>query len=392
MTDIALGGDGALWVGTRPFVIWDLGCVDGDCQGSWILDGGGIAARHQDQWRRWRKTAEPLTSCYPTHVSALFAETGPDNGGRAWVATRGEGVLLMLGGQQPHSCESGQPYYGVGRRQGQVTVPGLRGRIVFSIAVDELGRVWIGQGEDAETGLGIALLDHKGSFEDSSASPTPWETDDEWRFFDLDDRPGESDALVSAMDVSRPGARAFGTLDQKRGDGAGLWLLDDGMPDPDPESPDPSAPARWRARRTADTGLPSNRITAIRVDPRSGDRWIATESRGLARWNADGRDWTHFRAYVDRPSHPVASVAAVAARESDRVKTDLDSVSDFLLTFPEPAARRFVRFGQDDRVYRVNRYIERRGDIGPFLELDPVLHSELPEGTAIYRVERGPGG
>jgi len=379
VTALAFGSDGALWVGTRPYLEWLETCA-GDCAAAWVLSGGGIAARTASPpgapiWRRWRRGGDPVTDCYGDRVSALRA----DAEGRVWVGTLGDGVLLMQGPEQSANCGSGQAYYGVRRGTGDRVAEGLRGRMVWSLDVDPAGRLWIGHGSSAQTGTGIAILDHKGTFHDSSASPMPWVTDDVWRFLDLPGAPSASPWQVTAIDASNPARPLFGAVERTEapdaGDGPGIFELDE-------------AAGAWSRRQTAPSGLPSNSVRALAVDPRDGALWVSTSSNGVARRDPRTGDWSRHEAFRDAGA--VASLVGEAGANFARLRVDIPDSAAFEAALPGP--ERLVRLGGLDRIFRALRYIPERSGIGPFIELSEPPGIALPDGTRIVRVERGPAG
>ena len=110
VTALATLPDGTLWVGTRPYHVWqDRDCGGEACpgdQGSWIQTGGGLAARKGADWGVWAST-EDSAACFPAHVTGLAA----DLAGRMWVGTIGHGALVMRHGLQVKGCQGGQAYY-----------------------------------------------------------------------------------------------------------------------------------------------------------------------------------------------------------------------------------------------------------------------------------------
>lgn len=383
VTALAVGGDGTLWVGTKPYLAWDRSdCVEPACQGRWSLAGGGLAGRLDDgTWRRWRPVDDSTTACYGAAIADIAVETGPQGGGRAWVAALGDGVLLMRGGRQVGVCGGGQAYYVERRGTGETAAPGLEGRFALSIDVDAGRRVWIATSADPDSAGPLSILDPQGTYDDSSGSLSPWLTDDVWTTLTLDDAaPGT--ALVTDLDVGVPGARLLATRDDALGDGDGLRVLDDAAP--------PGA-ARWRALRTADRGLPSNQISAIAFDPATGATWFATRRRGVARLSADGA-WTAWRAFAPDPPEPVARTVADAARNELRVSVDLRGSAEFAQAFPGSSQERFARVGDADAVYRVLRFVPPIGGAQAAVELDPPLRVAVPAGTPIRRLGRGPAG
>ena len=376
VTDIGLATDGTLWVATRPYYLWDTSaCNDGPCLGDasyWLFAGGGLAATRGGQWRDWRPTLDADTSCYDEHVNAL--EPGAE--GRMWAGTFGRGLLMMSGFEQSLGCASGQAYYVDTRDPDQ---PGLRGNVVRAVSREAGGVLWLAQGQGAEDGLGLARFDPKGTFEDSSASPAPWDSDDVWAHFDVDHPLGEAagpvDLIIDALDAMRPDDIVVGTIDERLGDGHGLRLL---RPDP----------LRWRALRSADAGLPSNHVTGVAHDDDADVTWFATERRGLARLDHATGQWRHERSFVE--AGMVASITRNSSVGMSRVAVDFADESAFAAALP--GARPWVRVGEDPTWYRVEGFVPERSGLGPFLDLAPPLQRDAPADSALIRIDRGPAG
>jgi hypothetical protein len=363
ITALQLGSDGILWVGTRPYYTWDArACPEGGCDqplGYWVLAGGGLAATRAGAWLVWRSTVTSGT-CYSNEVTALAADVD----GRMWVGTAGRGVLVMRDGFTRRGCAFQTVYQRP--RQGTAAT-GLRGDMIWSLDIDDQGRLWIGQGEGRDTGLGIAILTHHGTFADTS----PWQSDDQWTHLDLDGAAGPSDALVTALAVHRPGIRLIGGQDLARGDGPGVRRYDE-------------TNQAWQAWRTADNGLPSNQVTAMRYAAAAHQLWFAFQHRGVARWDELTGEWRWWQM-LDAGRH-VASVTAPAKANDARVTVDLTGPAQFDAAFPPQA--RLARVGGDPTLYTVSRYVPLRNGIGPFIELSPRLRRPAPPGTAIWAVER----
>lgn len=380
VTALAVGGDGTVWVGTRPFLVWDRsGCAEPDCHGMWSLTGGGLAGRLGGVWRRWRPTDNSATGCYGPTIADIAVETGAQGGGRAWVAALGNGVLLMRGGAQAVSCEGSQAYYRERRGSGPTAAPGLEGRFAMAVDVDAQRRVWIATAADPDSAAPLSILDPMGTYDDSSGSLTPWATDDVWTTFTLDDM-APDDRLVTDLDVAVPGARLLATRNDIAGDGDGLRALDDAAP---------PGGARWRAFRTAEHGLPSNHISAITTDAATGATWFATRRRGVSRLAADGT-WTTWQAFAPSPPEPVASTTADVARNEVQIPVDLRDSPAFVQAFPGSSQDRFARVGDGAAVYRVLRYIPSISGAPAAIELDPPLRQAIAAGTPIRRLARGP--
>jgi len=368
VTDIEYATDGILWVGTRPYFTFDPNTVGegGGPAGFWVLAGGGLAAYQDGNWRNWHP-ASAGASCYANNITDL----APDVEGRMWVGTAGKGALVMRSGLGPSGCSSGQAYYIRGRRD---MSPGLRGNYVFSVDVDDQGHVWVGHGNGHDTGMGIGILNHHNTFDDSSGSRTPWDSDDEWEFIDIDGEPGSSDFLASALAVREPGQRYIGTKNERLGDGEGIREYVEATRD-------------WTRLQTASDGLPSNQITGIARSPVNGDVWFVTRHRGVAMY--DGEHWRSWRMFA--AGDQVATVMSDLPSSElgfERIKVDLADNAAFRAAFP--SIPRYARIGDNPVLYRVKRYVAERSGIGPFLEVTPKLHRETKAGTPIYGVDRGP--
>lgn len=368
ITELALGSDGILWIGTRPYYVWNAkACDDNDCRkdalGYWVLAGGGLAARQGDTWAAW-VSAQSSNSCYGSHVTALRA----DAAGRMWVGTLGHGLLLMQNGLRKVGCQSGQPSYTRPKRAG--IDGGLRGNTVWSIDIDAQGHVWVGNGDGTSVGRGIVILDHSGTFDDSTGCECPTRSDDTWTYLDFDSAPGDSDALVTVLSVG-PETTLVGTRDHANGDGFGLRAL----------SP---AEERWDPLRTADRGLPSNHIVDLAHNPVTGEIWATFRNRGVGRF--DGQRWQSWRMFG--PGTRVASVTLDTRAGLARLPVDLPTAEAFLQAFPILPA--MIRIGDDPVFYRVRRYVPPAGNLSAMLEVTPKLGRTAKLGTRVFTVDRGP--
>lgn len=377
VTDLALDSEGTLWVATRPYLAWDQSaCHEADCLGStayWVLTGGGLAAHRDGMWRRWYPTSATDTACYDRTVTSLAA----DADGRMWAGTQGHGVLLMRGFEQAWSCGSGQAYYVKPRGRPDPANPGLAGNVVLAVAVEQpSGRVWLSQGEGTDTGLGLVVLDPRGTFDDSPGSPSWFDSDDVYTRLEIGDGPAR-DRRASAIAVAG-GAPIVGTLDARNGDGDGMWLA----------TADGAGGWRWRALRTADNGLPSNHITAVVEEPGGDVTWFGLRARGVARWDRRSGRWTAWRAYADGGS--VAAVRAPAAAGADRVVVDIPSAAAFAEAFPDDDD--FVRLDAGPTIHRVMAYAPLADGVSGQLTLSPTLAADVTDGAPVTRVARGPAG
>lgn len=379
ITDIEYGSDGLLWIGTRPYYTFEVQCFDAtDCVEAWVQDGGGSAGTNIDQvddpataeWIVYRPGRDASSSsCLSNHISQLQSDVE----GRMWVATNDKGLYLLQSGLRKVGCKAGIPYYRRAITGGSdaFRTGGLRGGHIFSIGIDPLGRVWIGHGSDRTRGEGIAILDHKNTFEDSSASLTPWVSDDEWQYIGFDgEGPKRTDVLISALAVSDLNAIYLGTRDDRLGDGFGIRRYN------------PST-LRWDRLVHGDDGLPSNQITGIAAKPGGDEVWFAMASRGVARRAADG--WSWWRAFGT--GEIVTTATEHTAAGFGRIAVPLADKAEYDALFPSGT---FVLIGDDPTRYRVIRYRLPVAGRGPWIDITPDLVRAVPEGTAIYRIERGP--
>ncbi len=370
VTDIEVGSDGIVWFGTRPYYTWDPNELINDDpnapKGFWVLAGGGLAGFDGSRWKNWLPTGA-TSSCF----SSTMTDLAPDVAGRMWVGTAGRGVLLMRSGLSTSGCGTGQPYYTRARKD----KPGLRGNYVWSVDVDEAGRVWIGHGEGYETGLGIGILNHNNTFDDSSATDRPWEAgDDIWQFVDLDSQPGDSLQVITALWVRDPGPKFLGTRSNRLGDGDGIRRYD-------------PATSAWTVFRTADNGLPSNQIVSIAHNAETNETWFALRNAGVARF--DGSTWRRWRAFgpgvlagtvkLDLPS---------LARGHSRIPVTIPDRATFDSLFP--GTSRYCRIGDDGVLYRITKYTAQQSGSGPYIDIQPPLRRATAAGTPVYTVDRGP--
>lgn len=404
ITDIEYGTDGLLWIGGEPFYVFeeDTNCGQEGvvCIDSWVLAGGGVAGTDLDaaedgsfvpdkalgdaEWviyspaDRFGGQAK-ATACLSNHVTQLHA----DIEGRMWVASLDRGLLLIQHGLRKTACSStGLPFYTRVSTGGkpETRVDGLRGRNVFAIDIDALGRVWIAHGDGRDEGEGIAILDHHNTFHDSSANEEPWAPppfDDTWEFITFDGlQAGSTDAVITALLVEGDGAAAYmGTKSYKYGDGYGLRRLvrEDG------------AWTRWTPLTTAASGLPSNHLTDVRVDPATGDTWFATQRRGVARMTAAG-EWRTWHAFGQGPK--VATALETTSHGFSQLVTDIASLEAYNAIFQN--AINYIRIGDDPTRYRARRFRPAQAGRGPWIEFFPELTRDVAAGTPIYLMDRGP--
>lgn len=369
VTELELSSAGVLYVGTRPYFVWDLNaCGDSECisaPGYWVWTGGGLAAFDgaSSKWISWLPIGGG--ACFSDHITDLE----PDVDGRMWVGTAGRGVMLIQKFQKT-SCNSGTPYYVRGRKVGD-QLKGLRGNWIGSIAIDAGGRVWIGHGNGYDTGQGIAILTHNNTFGDSSAAgDLGFASDDIWDYVDFDGIAGDSDAMVTALVADGP-LKLIGTRDHRHGGGFGIRGYND-----DEQS--------WIPLRTGDTGLPSNQIAGIAHDPAKGETWVSFKDRGVARF--DGTRWQSWRMFG--AGAKVATVTLDTRDGFDRLKVNVPDRAAFDRLFPVLPA--FIRIENDPTYYRVTGYTAERAGIGPFLNISPKLVRSVTKGTAVYQIYRGP--
>jgi ligand-binding sensor domain-containing protein len=369
ITDLEMTPDGILWIGTRPYYVWEPeqqvpgGSVSNG--GEWVLEGGGLAAydEGEDEWQQWYAREDGSGSCYASEINGLAA----DSSGRMWVATWGRGVMVMQHGLERVAC-AGQARYG----RAVIGDGGLRGNVVWSIDVDPAGRIWMGHGDNAKDGRGIAILDHNGTIDDWQ---TPWNTDDTWSYIDFDGVGGKSAAVVTALIAEDPNEVVLGAIDNTDGDGFGVRLL----------SP---ATGTWLPLRTADTGMPSNQIKHIAYDAARRHVWFTFRRRGVARLDEGTGAWTWWRAYQNAAD--VAMVMSEAAANANRVPVSLADSEEYEEAFP--GSPKYARFGNDPTLYEVVGYRPARGSDDPSVYVSPRVRSAIPQGVSVYRVARGAPG
>ncbi len=370
VTDIEIGSDGILWVGTRPYYVWDsITCPPEDptctADGAWVLAGGGLAAREGSVWGNWLPASNEQ-SCYSTQINDLAADVD----GRMWVATGGRGLMLMKNGLRRVSCKNGsQPYYIRPIRD----TPGPRGNYIWSVDVAPDGRVWVGQGQGHHDGLGLGILDHNNTFDDSSAANqgAAWRFDDVWDFINLDDGPATSNGIISVLDVQEPTAVLMAVIDNRLGDGWGLRVLD-------------TEADTWLPLRTADAGLPSNQVTDVAWNGAAGELWVATRHQGVARF--DGQGWAGWQAFGR--GQAVASITLDVAANKDRIPVDMADQAAFDAAFP--TTPRYVRFGDDATLYRLTRANLTTVGENKYLDVTPKLLQGVKKGMPVFNVLRGP--
>jgi len=401
ITEIEYGTDGLLWIGGEPHYVFeeDTNCGQGIvCVDAWVLAGGGVSGTDLDvgdegafvpdkplaeaEWVVYAPADKfggqaKSTSCLSSHVTQLHADVD----GRMWVASLDRALLLIQFGLRKTACSAeGLPFYTRVSTGGKVDtrVDGLRGKNVFAIDIDALGRVWIAHGDGRDEGEGIAILDHKNTFHDSSASETQWlGSDDVWEFITFDGlQAGSTDAVITALLVEGDGASAYmGTKSYKHGDGYGLRRLvrEDG------------SWSRWTPLRTAATGLPSNLVSDVRVDPANGDVWFATQRRGVARMAAGGQ-WRTWNAFGQGPQ--VATALELTNHGFSQVVTDIATLEAYNAIFQ--SSINYIRIGDDPTRYRARRFRPAVANRGPWIEFFPKLTRDVTAGTPIYLMDRGP--
>ncbi len=379
ITEIEYGVDGLLWIGTRPYYTFEVQCFESSaCVEAWVQDGGGTAGTNIDQvsdpgaveWVVYRPGGDAnSTSCLSNHIVQIQA----DMDGRMWVATNDKGLYLLLNGLRRVGCKNGIPYYrrAITGGSSDFRTDGLRGGHIFSVGVDPLGRVWIGHGSNRTRGEGIAILDHKGTFEDSSASLKPWESDDEWQYVGFDGEGAtRTDVLVSALIVDDSNAVYMGTRDDRLGDGFGIRRY---VP----------SETRWDRFVHGDNGLPSNFLTGISAKPGTDEVWFSTASRGVARRTPAG--WSAWRSFG---TGEIATTATeFTAAGFGRIAVDLADRAAYDAVF---GSGTFVLIGDDPTRYRVIRYRLPVGGRGPWVDIAPELVRDVPIGAPIHHIERGP--
>ncbi len=357
VTSLAVTPGGELWVGSRPYFVWDEDVDRGE--GAWLRTGGGIAATDGARWVSWFP-AGPREACLSTHVTSLAV----DSSGRLWAGTIGRGLQVFRNGLDTAVCSylTGHNWYTFQRGAGPTQT--IAGNFVWSVAFDDAGRVFAGVGQGFDKALGISVLEHHETFEDPNRA---WESDDVWLSFGLDGRVDSVEAHVSAISIG-DGELLAGT--RVGSDEAGGWGVkrraDDGT---------------WSTLATADSGLPSNRITSLAVDHSTGAVWLGTADRGIARW--DGESWDHWRSF-DRGPAVTASVADVPAGET-QVTLGIGS-TEFATAFGGDP--RYIYFGTDPTLYRIVGSQSVPPNV--IVRLEPKLSVPVPAGTTAHTMEDGP--
>ncbi|MCB9176766.1 MAG: hypothetical protein H6648_06355 [Caldilineae bacterium] len=366
ITDLEYASDGLLWVGTRPYYAWDdTACFDNTgCKGFWVLRGGGLAAHDGSAWTQFA-ALDGTGGCFSNHILDLEADVD----GRMWAATSGDGVLLMLYGMRKTACNSGQPYYVRGRNvNGEIH--GLQGNLAYSVAVNTDGKVWIGHASDSKTGRGIGILQHNGTFGDSSGGNNAGAgSDDLWSYLQVDGVEGSSDAIVTALELSGD-IKLIGTKDNRNGDGFGIRAYDAGAD-------------RWTPLVTGRTGLPSNQVSGIAISPLDQSIWVNTAKRGIAHF--DGNSWQAWRMFG--AGRRVASITLDVRAGMGQLPVDIDTQEAFDAAFPGEG---YLRIGSDPNFYRVTRYILPRSGLDGQIKITPPLAQKANQGDAVFTVIRGP--
>ncbi len=383
ITDLAYDSDGNLWIASEQYLQFEQTCHEpGNCTEGWVLGGGGLIVTDLDSvvaadlppedavfviYRPADNEGSASGACFSDNVSDLE----PDVDGRMWVGTHDRGLLLFQFGLQRIGC-SGLPYYRPVNSGGPVSAEGLRGRHVYAVDIDSQNRVWIAHGAGRDEGEGVAVLTHNGTFEDSSASKTPWTSDDQWRFLTLDGvEDGGSDKLVTALDVSRDGQVYMGTRSDRFGDGYGIRRYIE-------------AEERWVPLRTADNGLASNQLRDVQAHPTRNEVWFALERHGVSMF--DGERWHWWRAFG--AGSQVAQVTGPARSGLGRIAIDIPDRDTYDQVFNQRV--NYIKIGEDPIRYRVVRFRPKTNGLGPFIDIRPDLGRNVLGGTPIFLTDRGP--
>ncbi|RIL11664.1 hypothetical protein DCC79_04170 [bacterium] len=296
VTALLVDDAGRLWVGTRPFMVWDrLGDPDPATgrDWGWVTTGGGLALREpsaEDRWTQWQAGTAP---CIPSVVHALAV----DAAGRVW-AGGGNGLHVFTAGAASRPCVEGAGHAQYARRP---SGRGMPANTVLAVDFDRQGNVWMGLANGVDEGRGLMVLDHAGTLGDPPGSPAA--RDDTWTAVAL---PGPADATAvvpSALTLTDGGGLWVGTRGEAAGDGWGLLSRT-------PEGV-------WSTHATAAAGLPSNRVSVVARHPASGELWFGTDGRGVARW--DGRTWQAWRFTGEPGGLPGDHVTAIAFGHDGRV-------------------------------------------------------------------------
>ncbi len=347
ITDIAIEPDtGKVWVTTEPYRFWIPPDPDDPLDwGSWGYEGGGISMWDADHWTVYqREPTDP--GSYPSHNSVMALAI--DAAGRGWFATWGGGLNVLEGRSRWAKFTK--------------SADGLPSNHVSSVAVDSEGRVWCGLGQ----GEGVAVLDHNG---------TPFDpSDDVWTYYTTAE--GLADGHVNVVMVGSDGAMWFG-LGGRRGNGSGINRLD-------------MATGDWTNLRTASNGLTSNQVTAIGIGP-DGSLWVGTgdlkewggRGRGVSVRHPDGT-WSSYDASYRSRGPQVTTVIADADAGSNSITIGLTSSTQVRAALPNG----LLMLGDDPTVYTYVRFHAASQN----LRISPVLAQPVTAGTPVYTVNLGLAG
>ncbi len=196
---------------------------------------GGVNIYHQGAWSHLNTTNSPLPVSNFSGGIVRIVFTTDTSDVDVWFGTRYHGVYHR-------AADSTWTYYDVFNSP-------IPHQIVSGLAVDHHGRLWIGTHE------GLAILE-----------------DTTWQVYHQSDSPLPI-GFVHDIAVGRDGL---------------VWLAThQGLVCVPEESVDDFD--TWKIYDTANSGLTSDIIERVKIDPETGDLWVGTYSRGLVRF--DGTNW-----------------------------------------------------------------------------------------------------
>jgi len=258
VADIAVWRD-AVWLAMVPYAEWAPPSTDPDgnpVPGRWLKTGGGLARWDGSRWTAWTSAAVTELS---DDLRALAA--GRDV---LWIGTSGRGLVATDGTR-----------WGGLRDCGSETrcVPD---NFVTALATGGDGVVWVATRRFNGQGSGIAALDDKRTPFDAS--------DDAWWPLRGESEPS-GDLVHSILPTGDAGVWIGSAVRDPEGGlhGRGITRLMD----------DRRTTAVYRDALTGDGAPLDNDITAIARNAFTGEIWLGTLRDGISMLGADGR-WRHY--------------------------------------------------------------------------------------------------